>query len=147
MGAKIIFESPDGLGEVGYIYNVSSQTIAVEADIVFDTNGFLTSGITHTTGTSHITFSTSGKYLIIFNVSSILANQFAIFKNNSLVTGTVYGTGVANVQNTGLAIVTISAGDFITIRNHTSTLPIVLGTLIGGTQTSVNASVGLLRVQ
>jgi hypothetical protein len=147
MPAAIIFENEKVLSQIGFVYNVSAQTVAVEGDITFDTNGFLTSGISYTIGTSHINFSVPGKYLICFSVSGVLANQFAVFKNNSLVVGSVYGTGVANVQNIGQTVVTVAAGDFITIRNHTSLLPVVLGTLFGGTQTNVNAAVLILKLQ
>jgi hypothetical protein len=147
MPANIIFENEKVLSQIGFVYDVSAQTGAVEGDITFDTNGFLTSGISHSIGASHINFTISGKYLISFTVSSALTNQFAIFKNNSLVAGGIYGTGVANVQTIGQAVVTISAGDFITNRNHTSLLPVVLGTSVGGTQTNVNASVVILKLQ
>ena len=42
------------LCEYGYIYNLSPQTVAVEADIIFDSTGIVTSGITHAPGTSQI---------------------------------------------------------------------------------------------
>ncbi len=147
MPAAIIFENEKVLSQIGYVYNVSAQTVAVEGDITFDTNGFLTSGISHTIGTSHINFTIPGTYLISFSVSGALANQFAIFKNNNVVAGGIYGTGVANVQNIGQTVVTVLAGEFITIRNHTSLLPVVLGTLFGGTETNVNAAVVILKLQ
>lgn len=144
--ASIITEFDSALSDGAYIYNTSAQTVSAEADITFDTNAFLTSNITHVAGTSQIHFLAEGEYLISFSVSSTTANQFAVFKNNTVVPGSIYGTGIANVQNNGQAFVYIEAGDFITIRNHTSVLPVVLGTLFGGTQVNVNASVSILRL-
>ncbi|MBO1912568.1 collagen-like protein, partial [Microvirga sp. 3-52] len=80
-----------GLSEFAYIYNLLAQSIAIEADVPFDTNGVLTAGITHAPGTPSILFSIPGIYEVTFSVSGTEPNQFALFLNGTVVPGTVYG--------------------------------------------------------
>ncbi|OAB40162.1 BclA C-terminal domain-containing protein [Paenibacillus antarcticus] len=130
----------------GVIYNVSAQTIPIETDIIFDTNGILSPGITHDLGTAQIVVSISGKYEISFSVTSVEPNQFALFLNGSLVMGTVYGSGAGTQQNNGQAIIVLTTGDVLTLRNQSSAAAVGLQTLAGGTQTNVNASVILKKL-
>ncbi|SEM82380.1 hypothetical protein [Paenibacillus sp. OV219] len=125
----------------GFIFNVSAQTVPVEADVTFDTNGILTPGITHVLGSSQIGVTNPGNYEITFFISGVEPNQFALFKNGTQVTGTVYGSGAGTQQNNGQAIITLAAGDVLTLRNHSSAAAVTLQTLAGGTQTNVNTSV------
>lgn len=125
----------------GFIYNVSAQTVPLEADITFDTNGILSPGITHDLGTAQIVVSNSGKYEVTFSTTSVEPNQFALFLNGSPVIGTVYGSGAGTQQNNGQTLIALAASDVLTLRNHSSAAAIGLQTLGGGTQTTVNASV------
>ena len=68
-------------------------------------------------------------------------SQFAVFLNGAPAPNSVYGTGAATEQNSGQAIITIAAGDVLTLRNHSSTAAVTLQTLAGGSQSNVNASV------
>ena len=99
-----------GLCEYGYIYNLTPQTVAIEADVLFDSNGIITPGIVHTPGTSQIIVNVPGDYEVTFSVSGTEPNQFALFLNGSPVAGTVYGSGAGTQQNNGQAIFTIPAG-------------------------------------
>ena len=60
--------------------------------------------------------------------------------------GSVYGSGAGTQQNTGQVLVTVSSGDVLTVRNHSSAAAVTLQTLAGGTQTSTNASVLIEKV-
>ena len=130
-----------GVSEFAYIYNLLAQTIPIEAVVPFDTNGVLTAGITHAPGSPSILFSTPGLYEVTFCVSGTEPNQFALFLNGTVVAGTIYGSGALAQQNIGQAIFTVSAGDTLTLRNHSSTSAVTLATVIGGIQANVNASV------
>ncbi|MED4810124.1 collagen-like protein, partial [Bacillus atrophaeus] len=55
-----------GLSEYGYIYNLSAQTVAIEADVIFDSTGITNPGITHAPGTSQIAITTPGDYEVTF---------------------------------------------------------------------------------
>jgi hypothetical protein len=125
----------------GFIYNAGAQTVPVETDVIFDTNGILIPVIMHTPGTTQITVTNPGNYEVTFSVSGVEPNQFALFLNGSPVTGTVYGSGAGTQQNNGQAIIAVTAGDVLTLRNHSSAAAVTLQTLDGGTQTNVNASV------
>jgi len=125
----------------GVIYNISAQTVPVESDVVFDTNRALSPGITHDPGTAEIAVSNSGKYEVSFSVTAVEPNQFALFVNGVVVTGTVYGSGAGTQQCNGQSIIILTAGDVLTLRNHSSTAAVGLQTLAGGTQSNVNASV------
>jgi hypothetical protein len=139
-----------GLSQYGYVYNTSLQTVEIESDVTFDTNGVLTPGITHTAGTAGITIVNAGTYKVTFSVSGTGPNQIAVFLNGgsgaALVPGTVYGSGAGTQQNTGQAILTVAAGDVLTIRNHSTTAAVGLATVIGGTGPSVNASVSIEKL-
>jgi hypothetical protein len=130
-----------GLCEYGYIYNLTPQVVAVEGDVLFDSNGIITPGIEHTLGTTQIIVSVPGDYEVTFSVSGTEDSQFALFLNNSLVPGTIYGSGAGTQQNNGQAIFTIAAGDVLTLRNHSSNAAVGLASVIGGTQSNVNASI------
>ncbi|RUT39254.1 collagen-like protein, partial [Paenibacillus anaericanus] len=132
----------EGLSQYGYIYNLGAQVVAIEADVSFDTNGFLTPGFTHAPGTAPVLVVDSGNYEVSFSVSGVEPNQFALFLNSSnLVAGSVYGSGAGTQQNNGQVIITLAAGDVLTLRNHSSAAAVTLQTLAGGTQANVNASI------
>jgi hypothetical protein len=135
-----------GLSQYAYIYNLSSETVATEADIVFDSNGLMTPGINHAPGTTGIEVVEAGTYELTFSVSGSEPNQMAIFQNETLVAGTIYASGAGTQQNTGQAIFLASAGDVLTIRNHTSSSAVTLATPIGGTEESTNASVVIKKL-
>jgi hypothetical protein len=123
------------------VYNLGAQVVPIEADVSFDTNGFLTPGITHAPGTTTISVTNAGVYEVNFSVSGVEPSQFALFVNGAQVPGTVYGSGAGTQQNTGQAIFSLSSGDVLTLRNHSSAAAVTLQTLAGGTQANVNASI------
>jgi BclA-like protein len=123
--------------------------VALEADVTFNKNGVMTSGITHAAGTpgaAGIALVNAGDYKVTFSVSGTEPSQMALFLNGALVAGTVYGSGAGTQQNTGQVIVRVAAGDVLTLRNHTSAAAVGLQTLAGGTQTNANASVAIEKL-
>lgn len=135
-----------GLSQYAYIYNLGGESVPLEADVTFDTNGVLTPGITHALGVAEITLTTAGTYEATFSVSGAEPSQMALFVNGILVPGTVYGSGAGTQQNTGQAIFIAPAGAVLTVRNHTSSAAVGLATPIGGTQASVNVSVAIEKL-
>ncbi|RXK32082.1 flagellar hook-length control protein FliK, partial [Bacillus velezensis] len=135
-----------GLSEYAYVYNLSAETVAIEAPVIFDSTGITTAGITHAPGTAQIIVTTPGDYEVTFSVSGVEPNQFTLFVNGGPVTNTVYGSGAGTQQNNGQAIITLAAGDILTLVNHTSAAAVTLQTLAGGTQTNVNASIVLKKL-
>jgi len=115
--------------------------VAVEAAVTFDSDGVTTPGITHATGSAQIVLTNAGTYKVAFSVSGTQSNQMALFVNGTVIPGTIYGSGAGTQQNNGQVIVTLGAGDSLTLRNHSSAAAVGLQTLAGGTQESANASV------
>jgi hypothetical protein len=108
-----------------HVYNIGPQVVPIEADVSFDTNGVMSSGFTHTAGTSTISVVLAGTYEMSWVVSAVEPNQFALYVNGAPYPGALYGSG---------------AGDVVTLRNHSSAAAVTLQTLNGGTQTNVNVS-------
>jgi hypothetical protein len=124
-----------------YIYNVAAQTVAIEANVTFDTNGILSGGITHTAGTEDITLGTAGTYAIWFYVLGAELNQFTLYRNNALVPGAIYASAVVYAPNIGMVIITAAAGDVLTVKNHTSPSTVTLEATTAGTAANANASI------
>ena len=129
-----------GAAEFAYIYNLGAQTVAIEDDVEFSTNGPITAGITHAPASNSVLFAVAGTYSITFSTSGVEPSQFALFLNGLEIPGTVYGSGAGTQQNNGQVIVVIAPGDELTLRNHSSAAAVTLQTLAGGTQINVNAS-------
>ncbi|MGL4344715.1 MAG: hypothetical protein ACRCTE_05935 [Cellulosilyticaceae bacterium] len=130
---------PSGLTAYAYIYNIGAQTVAIESDVTFSNNGIITGGIAHVAGSPSIQIGTAGNYAVWFYVSGLEPSQFTLYQNGGIVPGAIYGTG--SQDNNGMVIITAAAGDVLTLKNHSSVSGIVLQTAAGGTQTIVNASI------
>jgi len=128
-----------GISAYGYIFNLTPQTVPIGGSVTFDSTGPLL-GVTHAIGSASVNVVAAGDYAIDFSVSGTEPNQFALFVNGVQAVGSVYGSGAGTQQNTGFLIVTLSAGDTLTLRNNSSAAAVGLASVIGGTQMNVNAS-------
>lgn len=128
-----------------FVYNEDPRTVALQADIIFSDTGPLL-GFTHAPGTAPITVINAGTYKIDFSVSGVEPNQFTIFINGAPLPGATYGSGAGTQQNNGSVITVLSAGDVITLRNHTSAAAVNLQTLAGGTEINSNASITIIAL-
>ncbi|MDE5946040.1 MAG: hypothetical protein K2G63_01845 [Oscillospiraceae bacterium] len=137
---------PSCVQAFAYIYNNTAQTVAVESDVSFNTEGINCGGITHLNGSSQITVNNTGVYLVWFYVLGSATNQFSIFVNGSSVPGSVYSSAEANTANIGFALVQLRCGDILSIRNHTSDEAVELAVNAGGSQQNVNASVAIYKI-
>lgn len=129
----------------GYIYNTDNQTILVNDAIPFSKNGAL-HGIIHDIDTESIIIENAGIYAVWYTVSGIESGQFTLFKNQTPVPGSTYGTRVQDNQITGFVIINAAAGDQVTLRNYESAGSVSLDNAAGGAQTSVSASVMILKI-
>jgi BclA C-terminal domain len=121
--------------------------VPVEGAVTFDSNGVMTAGITHATPSAGITLVHAGTYKVTFSVSGTASNQVALFRNGTVVDGSIYGSGAGTQQNTGQVLIVASAGDVLTLENHSSAAALDLASVVGGTQANVNASVAIERLQ
>ena len=127
----------DFVGAYAHIYNVGAQVVAMESSIVFDRTGSL-QGFTHGAPSSALSVGANGTYAVRFGVSGVEPNQFAVFVNGAVTSG-IFGSGAGTQQTNGELLLTLTAGDVLTLRNHTSAAAVTLQTLAGGTQANVNA--------
>lgn len=93
-----------------------------------------------------ISIGSAGDYMISFYVLGVEPNQFTLFQNGIPVSGSTYGSGAGTQVNAGMVIITASAGDVLTLRNHTSAAAVTLQTLAGGNQNNSNASVLIQKI-
>jgi hypothetical protein len=132
--------------EYAYIYNVSGQFITLGNAVTFDSNGPISSGITHNPGSSFIFINVSGNYKIEFSGTATQTSQFSVYRNGVSVPGSRYGTPTAGTQNHGAVIVAIIAGDVIQLNNTGSSGHLNLTANTGGTLSAVNASVLITKL-
>ena len=141
-------QGPAGGGaSLGYasVYNRAAQTVAVEAPILFDSNGPLL-GISHALSSPSIVVAAAGTYAVNFNVSSVQANQFTLFVNGVPNAASIFGSGAGTQQTLGQVVLALPANSVLTLVNHSSAAAVTLASLVGGTQASVNAAVFISRL-
>jgi hypothetical protein len=123
--------TPSGAGasDYGYVYQLATlidATVVGGADVPFSNNGPL-NGITHTQNTTIITIPTTGDYEIDYSIS-ITAGVGAAMA--VAVNGVVDASSAITILTpvghiSGKAIIPLTAGDVITLRNNSAT-PLVL---------------------
>ena len=83
----------NGVSGYGFFYNVGTRSVALGANVIFDTNGPATAGIVHVAGSSVITVSLAGVYDVSFaDTGSGAANQMTVELNGAAVPGAVLGS-------------------------------------------------------
>jgi hypothetical protein len=92
------------------------------ADVPFSNNGPL-SGITHTAATTTITVPAAGSYQIDYyiNITAGIGSAIAIAVNGTVDASTPVAALVATGEISGTAILTLAAGDVLTLRNNSAT--------------------------
>lgn len=126
----------------GRVYHTGNQQIESNASIPFDYNGPLNQ-VTHQEGSGSVTVEQAGLYTAWFTVAGQTANQFALYQNEAVLLDSTYGASSGG--NHGTATVNAAAGDVVSLRNRTSSA-ITLNNTAGGTETSVSASIFLLKI-
>lgn len=132
--------------EYAYIYNTNTQVVALEGDIIFNTNGTIVGPITHAPATSTIQIGSAGDYVVWFYTEVVEERQFTLFQNGTAVDGAIYGAGSGTQGGTGMVIITAATNDVLTVRNHSSTSSVTLQSLAGGTQLNSNASIVIQKI-
>jgi hypothetical protein len=108
----------------GYVYELATlvdATVVGGTDVPFSNNGPLT-GVAHTPGTTTITVSSAGIYEINYGISITagIGSQIAIAVNGTPNSSTPISALVATGSLFGVAILTLAAGDVITLRNNSA---------------------------
>ncbi|MDT8717989.1 collagen-like protein [Clostridium sp. 19966] len=142
--------SGSGLSAFAYIYSTTAQSVADNAAVVFDSPSTL-APISFTTGTSTITLTDIGSYLISFEVSVATGGggEWAIAVGGSVVQSLTYNSRSGNSQVFGEAIVNVSSPPVnITLVNFSGGAVTLSNGLAGGGKpnTAVSASVTILKL-
>lgn len=138
-----------GLSAFAYIYSTTDQTVADNAAILFDSPS-IAGPIAYTIGTSVITLSLPGNYLVSFEVS--VANggggEWSIALNGSVIQSQTYNNRSSNGQTFGEAIINVTASTNITIVNFSGGSVKLSNGLTGGGKpnTAVSSSVTILKL-
>jgi len=92
------------------------------ADVPFSNNGPLT-GVNHTAGTTTVTVPTTGNYAIHYSVSITagVGAAMAIAINGTVDASTSVPFLVATGNVASSALLTLTAGDVLTLRNNSGT--------------------------
>jgi hypothetical protein len=124
-----------GVTTYGYVYTQGAVTVLAGGDISFSNSGTL-SGVSHTPGTTAVVVMVSGVYQINYsvNVATTGVNAAIAIAVNGVVEAStdvlsVAGTGVIS----GTAILPLTAGDSVTLRND-SLVPMDLAATGNGAQ-------------
>lgn len=132
--------------QYAYVYNLLFETINSHENVVFSDNGDISSGIVHVPGTADVVVNVAGEYEVSFTVSAVEPNQFGISRNHSLVAGTLFGTATGGVPNTGSAILSLAAGDVVTIQNDEATSSYDLTPFAGGGLENADATLAIHKI-
>lgn len=132
-----------GVSQSAYIYHLGLATVAINAPVLFNNIGAITSGFSYNPVTGILTVVNAGLYNIVFTVATNEPNQFTLFDNGVPIPGTTYGSGAGTQPSTGQVIVSLGAGDQISLVNYATGSAVTLQDLAGGTQHNVNASISI----
>lgn len=121
--------SSSGLSAYGYGYQlatIADATVVGGADVPFSNNGPL-SDITHTPSTTTFYVINAGVYEINYRISITagIGSSPAIAVNGTVDASTPIAALVATGNISGSAIMTLAAGDIVTLRNN-SAVPLTL---------------------
>lgn len=128
------------------------HTVAPNADVQWITPNLQTSGGIITISAqppadTQVEFITAGTYSVQWIITATEPNQFSIFINGfQQNTASTFGSGAGTQQNQGHSIVTIVAGDILTLRNYLSAAGVGLQSLAGGTVLNTVASMYIMQL-
>lgn len=138
-------------GSLGWIYvfDTADSVVDDDTDVPFAVTGSSSPNMIHN-APEQITVVNSGIYRISFSVTTGTAgtNQFAVTSGDgvtqTVITDSIYGSGTE--QNTGQVIVSLTAGNVVTLRNVSGS-NLTLSNTVGGTTTpAVSASLLIERI-
>ena len=137
-----------GSAEYAYIYDLTPSdvsTVAAGADVPFANNGPMSAGITHQPNGSQIMFENGGTYRVEFVASVNEAGQLVLTVDGNAAVPSVYGRATTGTQIVGQALITVSGGNVLTLRNNSSHA-LTFTPNAGGTDPSVSASIVIEQV-
>ena len=124
----------------------NAATIAPGSDVQFPQDGPASGGVSRLSS-SAFTFSNAGVYQVMFQVSVSEAGQLQICINGVGVSNSVVGRASGTSQITGITIVTVAAGDVISVRNPSGNSTALTITPLAGGNYPVSAHLVITKLQ
>jgi hypothetical protein len=121
--------------------------VALEGDVVFSSL-HEANGVSWSSGSpTQVVVSEDGIYKTYYQLNTQTAAQFAITVNGVPDETTTYGINKGAGQITGRALITLKAGDVLTVRNHSSNVGAVqITSNSGGLNPGVSALFMLFKI-
>lgn len=127
-----------------YVFSLSATavTVAPNTDVLFTNNGPL-EDVTHSPNTPQVFIRKSGAYEIYYGVNATAGSgaTISLAVNGTVDPSTTIPIGLAPSETSGKVILNLRAGDFLTLRNSSTTTTITLATA-----PSVGAQLTLERI-
>jgi len=136
-----------GFNITGTFFTKAGQTVALEGDVIFDTNSNVNGLTWNPMSPTQITIQEDGIYKLFFVLNTNTACQFAMTVNGVAIETTTQGTNKGAGQLSSRALLTLRKNDIVTIRNHSSLLgPIVISTNAGGLEPTVDIIYTIFKI-
>lgn len=136
--------SKDATRSYGYVYHTGNTRVSPSESIPFNTSGLLSS-VEYIPESGILTIQDSGTYAVWFTVTGNMANQFALYANDSLIPGTTYEIG-SEATNTGMSIIDLKSGDELTLKNRSRMEVIELNNWLEDAEDNISASILILKI-
>ncbi|BAU28999.1 S-layer family protein [Aneurinibacillus soli] len=129
-------------GSVHQLATIADATVIGGADVPFSNNGPL-DNVNHTAGTTAVTVTQSGVYKIDYSVNTMagIGSQLALAVNGAVDPSTRVSALAPTGEVSGSALLSLTAGDVVTLRND-SPVPFTLNLAPG-----VGAQLNLVKVE
>jgi len=131
----------------GSFFTKITQTVASEANVMFD-NYINVNGLKwDSTKPDQILIKEDGVYKVFFMVTTNISVQFSICVNDTPYEPSTQGTNKGAGQLTLRTLLELKAGDYVTVKNHTSVnSSIVISDYAGGGLASLSALLTIFKV-
>lgn len=107
-------------------YSFPNKGVVPQADIPFNEKGFM-QGVSYIDGSDFITVEEDGAYAVWFTVNNQSQDEFALFQNDTLITGSIYGMDLeSDLTDIGMSVINAKAGDKLTVRDRNTVEPVTL---------------------
>ena len=131
----------------GTFYTTTTQTVATESDVVFDTQSNVNGLTWFYSSPSQIVVTEDGIYKIFFLGTNTVPLQLSLSINGVPIDYTTQGLNKGASQLTLRTIIELKKNDIISVKNHTSyNGSIVLSSNTGGVQLSLSALLSVFKI-
>ena len=136
-----------GFNVHGTFFSQNSQTILTEANVLWDKNLNVAGLKWSVSNPEQIQILEDGVYKVFFVVTTNTAGQFSICVNNIPYEPSTQGSDKGAGQISTRTILELKKGDYITIKNHTSTnTQIITSTYAGGNQQNLSVLCTVFKI-